>query len=276
VSFNARREYFLKLVNTRTKRPIDDDSGVYQVYNKNTPTRPSLYSAAGSALTQEVFVTGSAFLSQTMTDGKIRFFTDQSVSSVDISVQTVGGRSYFLKGVTPSQHRADVDPEKQEYMLTVAINDKGSVTTVRPLGFALKKGMILKDVIVHVTTAFSGATTASNTVDFGRSGDTDAFFNGILLQTTGIKLIDNSPQVVESTTGELISTKVGAALAAFEAGGGGTQNGYFFRRKYAPAATTNLTMRAVGARDATVTGATGKGYIYYIYDLIPSGQTSVI
>lgn len=270
-----RREYFLQLVNTRTKQAIDDDSGKYQVYDKNAPTRPTIYDSAGVAQTSEVALGAGGYISEAMSNGQIHFWTEQSVTAVDISVLTNGGRAYFLKTVTPSQHRVDVDPEQREYMLTVAINDKGSVTTVKPLGFALKKGMVLKDVIVHCTTAFAGATTASNTVDFGISGDTDGFYNGILLQTTGIKLLDNSPQVVMSSTGTFLSTKVGVLLKGSRAGGVTTQ-GFFFRRKYAPPATTNLTQRLVGARDATATAATGKGYAHYIYDLFPSGQTSIL
>lgn len=275
----ARREYFLQLVDTRTKKPIDDDAGVFQVYTAGAPTRPSIYSLAGAALTVEKLVTGRAFKSQTMTNGQIHFFTNVSVSSLDLSVQTNGGRAYFLKGVSPSQHRVDVDPEETEYKLVVAVNDKGSVTTVTPLGFKIKKGMLLKDLIIHLVTKFSGATTASNTIDFGYSGVPDAFYNGILLQQTAttipIKLLTNNPQVVASSTGVLLSTKIGVALGNFSTGTAVTQVGFFYRKSFATGVTSkNLVMQAKGAQDATVTTNTGKAYVYYIYDLLPTAQST--
>src|SRR3970040_541198 len=124
------RHYFLKLVNTRTKRPLDDDSGDFQVYTAGAAARATIYNAAGTQLTQEVV--GTSFISRDMTDGTIEFYTDQSVSSVDVSILTAGGRAYFLKSLTPSQHRVDVDPEKENYTLVAAFNDKASSTPVRP------------------------------------------------------------------------------------------------------------------------------------------------
>lgn len=207
----ARREYFLQLVNTRTKRPLNDDTGNFQVYNAGAATRPSIYDVAGTTLTQEVV--GTSFISRTMTDGQLHFFTDMSVSQVDVSVLSAGGRAYFLKTVTPSQHRIDVDPEKQEYILVAAWNDKASCTTVRPVGFRLRKGMLVKDVMIKVTAAFAGAAAASNRYSIGRSGAALGFLNNITCSAVGFKKAD----VEVSTTGVFVVGRYGADLADYKA-----------------------------------------------------------
>ena len=276
-SINQRREYFLKLVNTRLKTPIDDDAGVYQVYDAGAATRPSLFSVANAALTQEVV--GTSFLSQTMTNGQLHFFTNQSVTSVDVSVLTAGGRAYFLKGVSPSQHRVDVDPEKQNYILAVAFNDKASCTTVRPLGFQLKKGMVIRDVLVNVTAAFAGAAAGSNRYSVGRSGDADGFLAQITCSSVGIK----NPMPDVSQTGVVVASRYGVELGDFHASSTGGVD--FWVKKHFIAATAvasnNLVVKRQTAATLThtftaagVSGA-GKGYIYLMYDLLPGIQSTL-
>ncbi len=267
----SRREYFLQLVNTRTKQPVNDDTGSYQVYTAGTPTRPSIYDAAGVQLTQEVI--GTSFVSRTMTNGQLHFYTDIAVSSVDVSVLTAGGRAYFLKSLTPSQHRIDVDPEKQEHVLVAAFNDKASCTTVRPIGFQLRKGMVVNDVFVKVTAAFAGAAAASNRYSVGRSGNALGFLNNITLSAVGFK--KGSPTV--SSTGAT-QPKYGRDLANFVWSTTGLLNAYA-RRAYIAAtavASNNLVVKRMTAATLThsitnegVSGA-GKGYIYYSYTLLPT------
>lgn len=265
------RHYFLKLVNTRTKKPLNDDSGDFQVYTAGAATRASIYDAAGTQLTQEVV--GTSFISRDMTDGTIEFYTQRSVSSVDISVLTAKGRAYFLKGITASQHRVDVDPERTEYTLVAAFNDKASCTTVRPIGFQLRKGMIVRDVIVKVTAAFAGAAAASNRYNVGRSGDADGFLDDVTLSSVGFK--DSRP--VLSTTG-LVKSRLGADLATYHASSTGGVD-FYVRKSYIAAtgvASNNLVVLRQTAATLThsftntgVSGA-GKAYIYYFYTLLPT------
>ena len=271
----GRREWYVKLINSRTKKWLDTTIN-YQVYNNNLATRPTIYGINGATLTTEVQVTLGLFISETNTDGLMHFFTNRSVSALDLSVQTIGGRSYFLKNVNSSMHRLDVDTEKSEYMLTVAFNDNASVTTVRALGFQLKLGMILKDMMVDIKTAFLGAAAASNTVDFGVSGDTDGFFNSLRVSAVGIKSGWAATELSISTTGLVKTMKWGTLLAHLDTGGAATVNSTFFRKDYHVPADTNLVYRTIGARDGTVTADTGNGYIHYIYSLFPSGVTNVL
>lgn len=269
-----RREYFLQLVNTRTKRPINDDTGVYQVYTAGAATRPKIYDVADAEITQEVV--GTSFLSKTMTDGQLHFKTNLTVSSVDISILTAGGRAYFLDGVTASQHRVDVDPEQQSYILAAVINDKASSTTVRPLGFRLKKGMVIKDVVVNVTGAFSGAALASAGYDIGLSSDSDGFVDLGILSGTGFKTFH--PDL--SLTGVVTTTKYGVKLAEFHASSTGNVD-YYIRRLHIAAtavASNNLVVKRETALTASFTGtkaAIGKAYIYFMYDLLPGLNAGV-
>ena len=268
--------YFVKLVNTRTKRPIDDDTGVFQVYTAGAASRATIYNAAGTQLTQEVV--GTSFISRTMTDGTLEFYTARSVSSVDVTILTAGGRSYYLKGLTPSQHRADVNPESTEFTLVAAFNDKASCTTVRPLGFRLRRGMVIKDVFVKVTAAFAGAAAASNRYSVGRSGSALGFLNNITLSSVGFK--QGAPSV--STTGVLTTMRYGSDLGKFHASSTALVD-FYVRKSYIAATATasnNLVVKRQTAATLThsftntgVSGA-GKGYIYYSYSLLPTELAS--
>ena len=264
------KEYYLQLINTRTKRPVDDDTGVFQVYTVGSPTRATIYDAAGVRLTQSVQF--GNFVSRTMTDGKISFYAAASVTSVDISVLTAGGRSYFLKGVTPSQHRVDVDPEQTEFTLVVGTNDSASSTAQRQLGFQAKKGMIIHDVFVKVTTAFVGAATASNRLNIGVAGSSSGLAKLFDVSATGYHGIK-----VHSTTGKMFATQfAGTLLADWQTATNATAPGWFTRKPYFVPTATQLTVARAAALTASMTGtnARGKGYIYFVYRLDPTAIAS--
>jgi hypothetical protein len=266
------REWFIQLRDIHLEKPIDDDSGKYQVYTAGSPVRQTIYNAAGVQLTQEVV--GTSFISRTMTNGILRFFTANTCSSLDISVMTAGGRSYFLKAVTPSQHKIDVDTDRREYTLVAAFNDKASCTTVRPIGFQLKKGMMIKDVLIKTTAAFAGAAAASNRYSVGRSGNALGFLNNITLSAVGFKLAD--PSI--STTGVLVASRYGTDLAKFHASSTALVD-FYYRKNYlavTAVASNNLVVKRQTAATLThsftntgVSGA-GKAYIYYTYTLLPT------
>lgn len=266
------RHFFLKLVNTRTKKPLNDDTGDFQVYTAGVAARATIYNAAGTQLTQEVV--GTSFLSRDMTDGTIEFYTDRTVSSVDVSILTAKGRAYFLKGVTASQHRVDIDPERSDYVLVAAFNDKASSTTVRPIGFQLRKGMLVRDVMVKVTAAFAGAAAASNRYNIGRSAAPQGFGINITLSAVGFKVFDP----VVSTTGISATVRRGSDLVNYHLSSTGGVD-YLDRVAYIAAtgvASNNLVIRRQTAATLThsftnsgVSGG-GRAYIYYFYSLLPT------
>lgn len=266
------REWFLQLRDTVLDKPIDDDAGVYQVYTAGSAVRQAIYNSAGTALTQEVV--GSSFISRTMADGKIRFFTQVTCSSVDLSVLTNKGRSYFLKSLAPSQHTVHVDPTVQDYVLVAAFNDKASCTTVRPLGFKLRKGMLIKDVRVNVTAAFAGAAAASNRYSVGRSAAALGFINNLTLSAVGFR----NPAPTMSTTGFSVGNRYGTDISLFHASSTGFVDFYVRKSYIAPATSTsgNLVVKRQTAATLTHsftntgTSGAGKGYIYFMYTLLPT------
>lgn len=265
------KEFFLQLVNTRTKRPIDDDTGEYQVYVAGSPTRQTIYNASATALTQAVQF--GSMVPRTMTDGVINFYTQQSVTSVDISVLTAGGRSYFLKGISQSQKRIDVDPEEHKYTLVVGINDSASSTAQRNAGFTLRKGMIVEDVFVKVTTAYAGAVASNNRINIGVAGDSDAFAHLLSLSVTGYRQI-----LVHSSTGKIFATQfAGVQLANWDTSSGQTVMGWFTRKRYFTPAATQLTFSRGAALTGTMTGtnAAGKGYLFVSYLLDPTANSAL-
>jgi hypothetical protein len=267
-NFN-RTEWNIQLFDTLKGRPIDDDTGKFQVYQASTPVRQTIYNAAGTQLTQEVV--GTSFISRTMTDGRLRFFANATATALDISILTAQGRAYFLKGVQPSQHRVDVNPHVGTFTLVAAFNDKASCTTVRPLGFAMKKGMLIHDVRVKVAAAFAGAAAASNRYSFGRSGAALGFINQITLSATGFK----NPAPTVSTTGVVLVNRYGSDLALFHASSTGGVDFYVRKNYIAPTATNLVCKRQTAAtltHSFTNTGVSGAGkaYVYYVYTLLPT------
>lgn len=268
----ARKEFVLQLFNTRTKRPVSDSTGTFQVYQNNSPTRLSITDLTNATLTQEVAL--GSFKSVAMSGGVLRFFTAASVTSVDISVLTAGGRAYFLRGITPSRGRVDVDPDEREFMLVAAFNDKASSTTVRGLGFQLRKGMAIKDVFVQVTAAFKGAATGNNKFLFGRSGAVSGFAKLLNISSVGYK------QAVQiSSTGTVVAGQIiGSDLRTMKTGNA-TNFGWLDRKAYLVAtgvASNNLVFKRNTTLTASMTGAnaaSGKGYIYYSYRLLGGTET---
>lgn len=265
--------YNFQLVSTRTKRPIDDDSGQFIVYTAGSPSKATCYSDdVGTSLTQP----------GTLTNGYGKFWVDSSITSVDVTVLTSEGRSYFLEGLTPSQHRIDVDTEKQEYMLVLgwAILSAHADAVVSALGFQLQTGMRLKEVFVQKTSAGVGVG-AGLVVDFGVSGDPDGFIDGITASSTGYDLIgiirtSLTTDVAGATDFISLTQNRGRLLADWGAGlltaTTGGAKGYFVPKPYLASlvTTTNNLVFAVNGTSALTTVAGSKGYVFYTFDILPT------
>lgn len=242
---------------------MDDDSGLYVILTASDPTRATAYSDAnGTSLTQPA----------TMTNGIGRFWLDSATTTVDISILTAAGRSYFIEALTPSQHRVDVDPERSDYMFVCNWHANTASNAVADSGFDLIAGMRVKDVFVHVTTAIATGCT----IDFGVSGDTDGFLDGINLgSSTGWRSWGPNEGAVDTAvagyTTFISGVQYRGVLLATWAGGlvtgtTGGAKGYFVPKPYIVTANTSL----VWVLTLSNTAGTGEGYIYIEYDLLPT------
>ena len=267
-------EYYLQLVDTRLGTPIDDDTGLYTVLQAGVPLAQTVYSdAQGTSLT----------LPATMTDGKLRFFVASSTTSVDLSVMTSGGRSFFLEGVTATRdHRIDVDTQKASYTLIgawaiLSAHPDGTVSAVAaPVSGGLPAGIRVKDVVTHTTTAGVGVG-AGLLVDFGVSGDPDGFIDGQSASATGYFLNFGIYTNATGAVGGMFVSGVqdrGVLLCDFGTGlltatTGGVR-GFLTKKPYmiSLVTTTNNLVFAVNGTSALTTAVGSRGYVLYEYDLI--------
>ena len=238
---NQYREYYLQLINSRTMSPIDDDTGVYNVYTVSTPAEATIYSDTNGT---------SQANPGTISNGIIRFYTASSVLSVDVSILTASGHAIFVEALTSSQHRVLVNPDEwRNQKLIIGMTLPGVSTTIAALvdtGFDLPAHSLTREAYLHITTV-----ATDTDVDLGTSTDTDGFLDGIDTSATG--LLGLVEDLTAGSIGALLATTTSSAI----------------RKVYVPANATS-GKSIVWAMTGTATATTAFGYIYIIYDLMPT------
>lgn len=233
-------EWVLHLFDLEKEAMIDDDSGICNVLTADSPAEATIYSDAnGTAASNPL----------TFTNGVVRFFTADTVTSLDVTGQTAKGYGFFKQGITPSDHVIRIDPKKMEHTLVVPYTYNGASETVVDTGFDIYASMLMKDCFVHVTTAGTGFA-----LDVGTSTDTDGFLDGVLVTTTGYPVTAIEEAIV-STSGLL-----GTLLA--------NATGNYVRKLHKRAnATSGANIVYTNTTSSTTAGA---GYIYLTYLRVPT------
>ena len=167
------KQWFFQLKDERKDAPIDDDTGVVNVLTAGSPVEVTITDRFGTALSNPL----------TFSNGKVTFYTAKTVTSVDLSVLTANGDAQFLKGVTASEHRIDIDSEQRKQILVIPF--AASDNTVVDTGFDLPAGMLVTDAYIKVVT-----TDSTETLDFGfknavEGGDLDGLLVGVSVGTAG-------------------------------------------------------------------------------------------
>ena len=244
-----RNEFQVQLCNARTGNPIDDDSGVYNVLTAGTPAEATIYA--------NKFTTTAADNPGTMTDGEILFYTDDSVTTVDITGLTANGEPFFIAGLTQSQHRIEIDTDSlSDRVLVLPWTIDTSAVSATTTGFDLNALHVVKEIRVKVTTA--GGT--SNILNVGNSATVSGLFNAVMSATGLVRR--------EQFAGVITANPVAATVSLTINGWNGvsmlysTTNGTVPKPYFAGAATT------ITFTEANQTGATGAGYIYMILDKV--------
>ena len=246
-------EYYVQLINRRTKASINDDTGKYIVMTASSPVLATIYTDSGGTAAT-IAATGAA---QTMTDGIIRFWTASSVTSVDVSFLTAAGQSGFIAALTSSQHRFEVETEERQQILiypyynylptpfiSASVTQTGSAWCP---GFSLQANMYVKDAWVRTYTL--GTTS---TINFGVSGTPSGLVQGVTAAVTGI----HYPFIPEVTAGTATFTR-GTLLQASLTNLNVT--------RYMPSAATGLVWY-----NTTVTVLAAEcGWVYLSYDKMP-------
>lgn len=245
-------EFFIKLIDPNLAEVgaiINDSAAVAVVLTAGTPDKATLYSDQnGTSLANPA----------TFTNGTLRFFTAQSVSSVDISILTSAGQAIFLRGLTPSLHRVVVDTTRRDQLLVIPFGVSDNVET--DTGFDLPANVIVQDAMLRVT-----ATDASETLDVGilsseTGGDADGFLALASVATAGLAqgsgAVNNGTNidfVDGGTYGALLASQINGSDAVATCGGQ-------IRKKYRTDGT---------AKSITYTGSAGsdtaKGFILLEY-----------
>lgn len=230
-------EYYLQLIDGRTGRPIDDDSGKAFVITPGGGSKATVFSDENAtAATQPL----------TFTNGIIRFFTASSVAAVDLTGISSKGYGFFIENLTPSQHRYVIWPEADETALILPYELNATVTGgVVDTGVDLPDNVLVKDVYIDALVAATGGV-----LNVGVSSGATGFLIAVSVSTTGMKAVD---EFTSAIWGALITT---------------TASGYGAKVKFRRANATS------GARlvyqNTTSSSTAGSGFIYMKLDRVPS------
>lgn len=249
------REWAFTLVDSQTGNSIDDDSGTLLVLTAGSPTAPTIYSD-----NKGTSVANAVRTPRTFSNGRVRFWTDRSVTSVDLSLMTAKGQAYFFEDVPYSQHRLLFDNNFRRHMLVLPFgaSDNTEIDTGVDLPVA---NLLVTDAHMRVTTI-----DATETLDWGilsteAGGDADGF---MLVQSvanlghvTGYGVITNGSNIdyTVHTSGYGALLKQGIAGADAVATVGGVTRRYYL---------TDGTAKSI-----SYTGSSGSdtaaGYLYLEY-----------
>ncbi len=216
-------EYDVQLVNARTGNPIDDDTGKFIVLTVDTAVTATIYSSdEGTAITYT-----AATCSNTMTDGRITFWTANTVTSVDLSIHTADGQAIFVKGLTPSQHRVDVNTEQMRQMsitpfystiagLTATASIWSSGMTIGAGGCIVRDVFMRNSVIGTLAIWQCGVSLTPSGFMVGSTGSVtgfqipfDAAASVTLVRTWGSLFLANATNMIEHPLGVAFATATG-------------------------------------------------------------------
>ncbi len=203
----AYTEFHVQLIDKRTKSTIDDDSGLFNVLTAGDPSEVTIYS--------DPFGHVEASNPGTITNGEIQFWTNFSTTTVDLTILADSGHAVFIEGLTPSQHRVEIDVEKMQQTFVTFYSGTVACNANTDTGFKLPLGAKVKDVYVHATD-----TTTAGTLDVGNTTDTDGFLDGAIASVTGWKHYEVPIYTTQNTTGHYVSAVQyrGALIATLHSG----------------------------------------------------------
>jgi hypothetical protein len=238
------QEWNFNLWDQRLQRPVSDSTGTVQILTQGTFTKATIYAdGVGTTATNPM----------TLSNGQVRFWTDFSVTTLDVSFITAGGDAVFLKNVTPSNHRVVIDPDK--IMQTAIVGWIAAASAViTDTGMKLTTAMRVRDCFVRVTSPVSGTS-----IDVGTTtGSVTGFAVGVTTEVIGWKLQNEG--VSAAASGGWGSLLLNANTATL-----------MNDRKFHVPANATSGCSIIYQLEATAGTAGGGGYIFLVYDKLPVG-----
>lgn len=248
------REWRFQLVDVSVShahggKAIDDDSGQVWVCNQGRdPDSPTVYTdKEGTTLTE---TEGVAM--QTFTNGKVHFWTEQTVTALDVYWLTAKGEAGQMYNVAQDQGFLPVNPGQGAYLLVVPFT--GSDNVEADTGADLAANLEIEDVQVEVVTIDAGATVNIGILAAEAGGDANGFMNAVSVATAGF--ITNDPATTAGGNETYLSASpIGALLGTFLAGtDAATDVGTFVKRQHKSDGTAKSLSYTGSAADFSAEG----------------------
>lgn len=234
---SGKREWHLQLIDGRTGKPIDDDAGQVAAIIVGSGRKATLYSDDnGTSQSQPM----------TFTDGKIRFFTDDTVTALDLVGITGNGHGFFIESLDENQHRYVVWPEADRSLFALPYELNATVTgSVVDSGFDLPTNVMVDDAYLDVLEVATGGA-----LSVGTSASVSGFLLAAIctVVATGLNFLS---QALTSYGALLNATATGRSLAIRYRG-------------------TSLSGRRLVYSNVTSSSTAGSGFVYFKLQRLPS------
>ena len=104
-------EWYFQLIDGRTKKTINDDTGRYRVFTADDANEGTIYSGQnGTTAMDQNGVTTTDKESTLLQNGTAHWFMDDATTTVDLVVQTANGHAFWIPCFAPSDHGLVVWP----------------------------------------------------------------------------------------------------------------------------------------------------------------------
>ena len=169
----------IQLADHRSGSMIEDAGGVCLVTAADSPQKATLKNADGSSLSNPI----------SLTNGQIEFWTDDTVSNVDLYIQGPNGHFVTEKGVKasgPNEIFIDQGQRLGAMVIPFSYDDQAGDATETDTGFdEPSNAIMLPTPAIRVTAADSGETIDVGT-DSTDSGDADGFLDGVSVASEAV------------------------------------------------------------------------------------------
>lgn len=245
------KHYKIQLASLNTGKNITDTGGMVYVATANSPSKATLYTAAGGAQSNPI----------APVNGMIEFYTADTVSAVDLYAMSPTGHAFIRKGVVASGENEiwlDTFTRRTELVVPFSIADT-TTGTETDTGFDLPTNSIVDPMTlaVDVSTLESGKTIDVGILSSESGGDADGFMDGLSL-TTAVTVFP----AIGATTGVLDANTFGILVTDYTAGTNSDDRGMVFLERY----RCNGTAKSVSYTLAA-TVSLAKGFIRIGYTL---------